>query len=177
MTTQTLNDIQPVSASASGENSHILACDVIGQRRYYAVCLKLINEKKPSQALQSIYSECFSAINKRTCPAMKMQKEETLAGLALYFQERKTEFSSIPVPTLKVSKRSQKPVEAPKVKKENNGLGFSAPSYADVLNSVIEKEQQEKKPEVKPAPVEKVAMKPNESLLDLAKRLMAQKSD
>lgn len=177
MTTQTLDDIRPASTSESGKNSHILTCGIMGERRYYAACLKLINEKNPSRSLRSIYSDCFEAINNRTCPAMKMQKEEASAGLALYFQERKTEFSTVPVPTLKVGKRSQKPVEKPQVKKENNGLGFSAPSYADVLNSVIEKEQQEKKPEVKPAPVEKVAMKPNESLLDLAKRMLAQKSN
>lgn len=184
MTTQTLDDIQPVKASEGGKNSHIIACETIGQRRYYAVCLKLINEK-PSQALQSIYSDCFAAINKRTCPALKMQKEEIAAGHALYFRERTAEPVAI-IPIIKsrgrkINTETSKPVEAPKVKKDNNVLGFNAPSYADALNKVIEREMQEVKPEVKkPLPKAEtvnVAPKANESLLDLAKRLMAQKSN
>lgn len=182
MTTQTLEDIQPVEASASGKNSHIITCEAVGQRRYYAVCLKLINEKKPAGSLQSIYSDCFAAINKRTCPALKMQKEETAAGHALYFQERKAEALAAFEPTRPARKFQpiERPVERPAVKKDNDILNIDTTGFADLINKTIQDDKVEvKKLEVKPvtaAKAEPVTARPNESLLDLAKRMMAQKS-
>jgi hypothetical protein len=159
-----------------------LTCETIGQRRYYAVCLKLINEKKPSGSLQSIYSDCFAAINKRTCPALKMRKEEAAAGHALYFQERKAETLATFEPTRPARKFQpiERPVERPEVKKENDILNIDTTGFADLINKTVRNEKVEvKKPDTKPVTVTKtepVTARPNESLLDLAKRMMAQKS-
>ncbi len=79
----------PISASAGGDNTHCVGCEVYGGFRHYAVCLKIITLFKKAQPSWS-NPECNIAIQqgKSQCPAYKMRLEEQAAGHAIYFQAR-----------------------------------------------------------------------------------------
>jgi hypothetical protein len=97
-----------------------------------------------------------------------MQREEEKADSAIYFLDRSIDVVIPPLKTTRV-----KPVEAPTVKPDNKNAGgvldrLEDTTYEAVLNKAIEKE----KPKASPIKVEPVA---GESLLDMARRMLASK--
>lgn len=179
----------PISASADGKNNrYTFACGVIGQRRAYPVCLNLI-DKKNDDRLGAIYSDCMTSIRRGTCPALKMQKEENAAGHAIYFRDRSVDIV-IPEYTKRRTRISEVSVE-PAVAPARSGGGdllsrIGDMDYTKALNDDIAKTSA-------PAPVvapkekaetitieketaPKVEAVPGESLLEMARRLIAQKN-
>jgi hypothetical protein len=73
----------PVSASKSGQNTLYHHCAVYDGRSNYAVCLHTIAAVLEKRA--QLRSGCPEAIQNRTCPAMRMRKNELDAGRALYY--------------------------------------------------------------------------------------------
>ncbi len=82
------DETYPVEASAGGNNMHYIACDAVGWRPNYAVCLNKIAARKAGRASEVIGGDCCRAIDNGTCSALAMQKEEATAGKALYFVNR-----------------------------------------------------------------------------------------
>ncbi|QNK01644.1 hypothetical protein [Dyella telluris] len=79
-------DKLPMGESRSGSNGYYFWCDQYSGRSNYAVCLHTIEavlEKRPN-----LRTSCQDAICSRTCPAIKMRKEEMQVGHALYFRDR-----------------------------------------------------------------------------------------
>lgn len=173
----------PVSASADGRvNGYVFACVTMGQRKIYPVCLNLINNRN-NKLYEMIYGDCIGAINKGVCPALKMQREEEAAGHAIYFKDRSIDYV---IPKL-TKTRSRIVTEAvteapePKAMPDNILSRIEDVSYEDALNKAIEKEV--KKPAVVVTPevdggkiIPMGIAKPGESLIEMARRMLAEKT-
>lgn len=177
----------PISASTcSKTNNYIVTCQEIGQRRHYPVCLNLIEMHKNRQTT-SIYSDCMAAISKGKCPALKMRKEEIEADKAIYFHKKEPFVpGAITFPTFNFN--DVPTVVEPEVTKDNGvSGGIAAMDYSQVINEAIKKESQKPKKQAKEKKVEKPAVKttpkdidipavvPGESLLAMAKRMLAER--
>jgi hypothetical protein len=175
--------INGVDASADGKrNAYSFACSVVGYRPNFSVCLHLMTQRKLGR-LNVNYATCSAAIGNKTCPAIKMRKEELDKGQAIYFVERVRSgvvINPTATPTLKrdnkssVTKREKQTVSKPDLPVDSGGI-------ADAINNafVAEKESVEaaKKEAVETKqPVitaqQGVTPLPGESLLDMAKRIM-----
>lgn len=78
-----------VEASLQGTNAYYLEyCNMGGHRPAYAACLSRINAVKNGANLGMNCTECSSAINIRSCPAIALREEELEAGRALYYVNR-----------------------------------------------------------------------------------------
>ncbi len=168
----------PVAASADGQrNAFIHSCDVLKQRRHYAVCLHLCDERKKGR-LDIVYSDCSSLIGKKTCPALKMRKEEMDAGHAIYFEERRKivpgffdtaknlvgEVKSFVGRSVKSLPNKPKPVDLLS--------SIDTGTYADAINSAIQAPKVETPKVEASKEIPRVAPVAGESLLDMARRLM-----
>lgn len=169
---------QPVTASADGQrNAYIHSCDALKQRRHYAVCLHLCSERKGGR-LDIIYSDCSALIGKKTCPALKMRKEEIEAGHAIYFEERRKIVPGF-FDTAKTLigeaatfvERSVKPL-LNKPKSDDLLSSIDTGTYADAINSAIQAPKIDTSKAEVPKEIPKVAPVVGESLLDMARRLM-----
>lgn len=82
--------IEPASASADGKrNAYTLSCVPTGQSMNYAACLwrqGVLSD--PRTITPADWSACGGARRNCSCPALSMQKEEDLAGKAIYFKDR-----------------------------------------------------------------------------------------
>lgn len=162
---------QPIGASADGKrNAFYVACDVMKHARPYAVCLNLCSNRKDGR-LSAVYSECSAAIGKKECPALKMRKEEIDAGYAIYFRERiKTEAGFVErakqfvtgVVAAVVPATAAKPALVASKKARGIIDKIDDTGYSEVIK---------KTPTVAPPP--KIEIREGESLLDMARRLMA----
>lgn len=80
------------------ENMHCFDCKVTNLKERYYVCLKLatrqIKEGKPIE--QIARAGCKEAVDKRTCPALIMRKEELNKKEGIYFMKRPPENPSNP---------------------------------------------------------------------------------
>lgn len=95
----------PVGMSAGGDNMYYVDCDVLGQKKAYAACLHIqlmVEGATKQQQDTSAYSDCFRAINRGSCPALALRKEEKDKGRALYYIPRSTS-----TPPVKLNKQSQ----------------------------------------------------------------------
>lgn len=162
---------EPIESSADGKrNAFHHHCAIAEGNKAYAVCLHLC-EKRKEGALPVIYSECSVAIGKKTCPALKMRREEIEKGHAIYFIERlkglATRIFSAPAPKQKSKSRvtNKEPVVTDIVDSGN---------YADAITSAMaaEKDRAPDKPAIETPKVESSA---GESLLEMAKRIMNEK--
>lgn len=160
-----------VEASLDGKrNAFHHRCNAVGHSRPYAVCLNLCAKRKKG-ALSTSYSECSAIIGKKECPALRMRKEEIAAGYAIYFIERITvsqgfverakEFVGRVVSAV-VPAAPAKPNPVTLKKSSSIIDRIDDTNYTKVITTAV-----------KPADVPKVEPKQGESLLEMARRLMA----
>jgi pyrimidine deaminase RibD-like protein len=163
----------------SKENAFCHYCPQVGHFKNYAVCNHLI-EKRKSGRLTSAYEDCSVSISKKTCPALKMRKEEIDAGHAIHFVSRTTLHANSEIRDSNIVQRAvevvskrfkaskPEPVVVAVAKKEE---AFVAMDYAAVI-SLAAKEVAK--------PIAKVVVPPatlkpeeGESMIDFAKRMMS----
>lgn len=82
------DETYPPERSKGGDNAHFHLCMEIGERKAYAACLSLIEQRKDGR-LPIAYAQCSAAIGKKECPALAMRKQEKEAGKAMFFINRK----------------------------------------------------------------------------------------
>ena len=164
-------EIMPIEMSADTKrNAHCHYCNVTGQRHSYALCLHKLTLRKVSR-LKEDWSECSAAIGKKTCPAIDMKENEVEKGYALYFIER-LKFIGIAglvdiakemfKPTAKKAAPVKRVVAKPVV--DELDLDIDEGDYQDALNSAVA------------TPKVAVPHKEGESLIDIARRMMASKA-
>jgi hypothetical protein len=87
-----MTDTQELAAEASArrDNAHIFFCDFHQQRRYYTVCLHLIEATRVGRLDDQKTDEtsCTNAICRGHCEAVKMREAELSENRALYFKQR-----------------------------------------------------------------------------------------
>lgn len=170
----------PISSSADSKaNGYTFACDIIGQRRVYPVCLNLIANSSDKR-LEGLYPDCFGAIKKGSCHALQMRREESNAGHAIYFLDRSVDAV---IPEYKGRKtRPSEPYVKPVTSKNDGDIlsRIGDMDYTKVLNDAIAIETPKEKPEntiqVEKKETKKIEAVPGESLLDMARRMLAAKS-
>lgn len=162
-----------IELSADGKrNAHHHICLHTGNRPAYAVCLHLCSERKKGR-LREIYSECSAVIGKGECVALKMRKEEIEAGRAIYFEERVKNMPGFIDRAKEFVVKLVSPASSAKsapvsLKKSSSVIDrIDDTSYASVITSVPESAK------VIPIVMPKVEAKAGESLLEMAKRMMA----
>ena len=183
------DEVYPVEFSAGGINAYAIPCGIMSFRPGYCVCVNKLDAYQRGR--RDFLPECVTAIGNGTCDAIALRKEEVAAGKAIYFVHReklkafqekrdygmsgrqsaleslkKKLFGSMTTATSEPAKSSlsvKSPVSKPTIPAIDTG------GYAEAINSAIT----EKKPH---QPEIKVEAKPGESLLEMAKRLMAQQS-
>lgn len=195
-----MDETKMIEDSANSKtNAYVFHCGPIDQRRFYASCLNIINEVGNSK-LEPLYGDCFDAIKKRTCPAVAMRKEETTAGRAIYFSEKQMVEMLNPVTSedakdardTKAGRRKVAPirvataVEVPAPKRDNSILSDAPVSggFAEAINEAMKKSAEvpaaqpvpQPKPQPKPQPQTHVKAMPGESLLDIARRKLAERT-
>lgn len=80
------DEIYPINLSAGGINAYYVSdCESAGHRPSYCICLNKIGAYERG-ALKD--SDCITPIQNKICVALKMRKEEELAGKAIYFIHR-----------------------------------------------------------------------------------------
>lgn len=169
----------PIGLSVdSKENAFCHYCSQVGHFKNYAVCNHLI-EKRKSGRLSSAYEDCSVSISKKTCPALKMRKEEIDAGHAIHFVSRTTLHANSEIRDSNIVQRAvevvsrrfkaskPEPVIAVVAKKEET---FVAMDYAAVI-SLAAKEAT--KPVAKAITPPTLKPEEGESMIDFAKRMMS----
>lgn len=160
----------PVEASRGANNAYYFACDVIGQRPAYCICVNKVHAY--DQGREDFWPDCVTALKRHTCPARAMLEEEEAAEKAIYFIKRET----IHAPTVDRSVVSPQPPTAARVEPIKKAPvapvvpKITAPDYGDAINKVVARELAEKpvpKSVTPPPPVQ------GESLLEMAKRMMS----
>lgn len=169
--------INGIEASAdSKRNAYSFACSVVGYRPNFSVCLHLMTKRKEGR-LDVNYATCSAAIGNKTCPAIKMRKEELDKGQAIYFVERIRSGAVInptATPTLKRDNKSSvtnrtKPTEKKALDLVDGG------GMADAINNALQEEKAKVadiEPSVMAAQEPTLKPLPGESLLDMARRIM-----
>lgn len=158
-------EVLPPETSMSGQNSVYHYCPSTNHRCNYGVCLFTIrsfnNEKLNGE------SECYSLIDKKLCPALKLQAEEIKAGRALYYFKRELrEPEARPLAPEKPMRASiwskrepvtsiEKSSQAEPAAKESDALFGKTATLADALNEVVKDEVKKKVTQSKAVPVEK----------------------
>lgn len=193
--------IFPPEKSMSGRNTVYRFCDARQQQVAYAVCLHTIQAIDDNRLRSDQFTDCQRAYCHGNCIAADMRKEERAAKQALYYVERKREIID-PV-KLAVTDDSTKSSGKYDLNNESYARGWaqvgarlhgspklinkqpvSKPASkfiehdsAAVLNSMIQKETEQKAKPAPAAPVATPGMKieplPGESPLAFAKRRKA----
>lgn len=195
MTTE--NDKLPLELSKdSKRNAFAHRCEKVAAYKNYAVCLHLMNERK-NGALPVIYSECSASIGNKTCPAIKMRKEEAEKGHAIYFLERvrseatytnPEDFKPVTVSDYKRKRKSPVTKEEPASARPKSAADMFLSGGAGIQDAINEAIKDESKPPIKDggservtadvrpkAPEVKVANVKGESLAEMAKRIMQER--
>lgn len=177
----------------SKRNAFAHRCEKVAAFKNYAVCLHLMAERKHG-ALPVTYSECSAAIGNKSCPAIKMRKEEAEKGQAIYFVERirseatymnESDFKPVVVSDYKRKRKSSVTKSEPAQPKSAADAFLSGGAgIQDAINEAIKGESKSIKDggseritaDVKPkAPEVKVANVQGESLAEMAKRIMQER--
>lgn len=166
--------VMPIEASADTKrNSYCFGCQVLEQQPHYALCLHKLALRKQGR-LKEDWQGCSTAIGKKTCPAIDMREREVEKGRALYFIER-VHFTGLASlvdaakqlfnrPTVAERTAARKAKEVVKVKvKDDLDLDIDGGGYEDAISEAAKK-----------LVAMKVEAKAGESLLDMARRMMAQ---
>lgn len=189
-----MSEILPSELSKDGKrNAYSHHCDKVQAQKNYAVCLHLIGLRRYG-ALPTIYSDCSAAIGNKACPAIKMRREETENGQAIYFVERlrseavymnDEDFKPVVVSDYKKKRRSHDKSVVTEVKKPKSAfdqfLDGGSAGIGDAINEAI-KEKNEDKLETKSGDSQSTfrnsapsKAQPGESLVEMAKRIMQER--
>lgn len=174
-----IDESRTLADSANGKlNAYSHYCTHVMHSKAYATCLHLIDQRKKGR-LSILYADCSVAIGRKTCPAISMRKQEETAKHALFFRERvrhlgesfvekaSSLFNKITTPSN--AKTTKSPVTVKDSFQPDKG------GYSDAINNAlksgakVEVKKEEPKKEVTP-----VAPIAGESLIEMAKRMMAQ---
>jgi hypothetical protein len=172
----------PVELSIDAkENAFCHYCPQVGHFKNYAVCNHLIDKRKQGR-LSAMYEECSVSISKKTCPAIKMRKQELEEGRSIHFISRKAlqdasnirDSNIVQRAAVVASKRSKStvnnvvPMERPSTPVPKKEETFASMDYAAVISTAA---KESPKPVSKPTAT---ALKPEqgESMIDFAKRMM-----
>lgn len=163
-------EIIAASESANGKrNAYHTDCSCVGHRRPYAACLSLIDRRAHGR-LDTMYSDCSGHIGQKRCPALSMRKQELAEGKAIFFVERKnSELTVVQQARSTVAQvvRAVKEVVR-KPEKKSDEVQIMGTDYAAAINAAIA--------DTKPTPTKSAPeIKPGESLLEAAKRLLKSK--
>lgn len=77
-----------VEASGWGKNSFYHTCDHVGHNKNFSVCRNIMMLHAKGKKPIAGYEQCFAAVAKGKCPAIKMHQEEIDVGRALYYHPR-----------------------------------------------------------------------------------------
>lgn len=189
-----MSEIQPLELSKdSKRNAYAHHCDKVQAQKNYAVCLHLIGQRRYG-ALPTIYSDCSAAIGNKSCPAIKMRREETEKGQAIFFVERirseavymnPEDFQPVVVSDYKKKRKSQDKSVVTEVKKPKSEIdqflsGGSA-GIGDAINEVMKEGKSASKETKVSSNVGNVGVstpgkaQPGESLVEMAKRIMQER--
>lgn len=166
----------PPEVSGDGKrNAFHVSCEVMGHCRPYAACLHLCDERKAGR-LDIAYADCSVAIGKKRCPALAMRAEETSTGKAIYFIERHRSIGEVIYGAAQELVRSAVAAVTQPVKSKASSTSsvtdmIDAGDYSTAINVEMKKTGTPAAPVVLVAAVAPIA---GESLLDMAKRMMAQ---
>lgn len=196
-----MSEVIPLEKSAAACNGKYVYCQKYGYRRKYFICLNTIAAIKRGNIKPGTPSEeCQRACNSGSCSAQEWREEETKAGSAIHYVEdpyrqqlkdreekanrpvtpKKTWRAAVssvkqnvskPTPSYDVSSKS--PVTKPSAPKPKPEKKFAEMDLATVVTDMAKEET------VKKAAVpkkEKDKPLPGESMLDMAKRLMKERS-
>lgn len=179
----------PVEASRGGRNAFYKPCDVVGHSPAYCICVNKVHAYNRGD--RNFWPECITAIDNNRCQAVGMLAEEQKAGKAIYFVNRtKLQEFTREQEELALGPKEEvvrKPVfESAHVKAMFDGPAPAKPKplssmsghrvedgYAKAINLAIA-EASAPKPVAEDVP--KVQPIAGESLLDMARRMMAAKS-
>jgi len=158
--------INDPSASACGKrNAYHHCCPEVGHYRAYATCLNLCDGTK-TKTSEALYADCLFAINKKRCPALQMRKEELESHKAIYFVER-SKWAGIAASAASFLGFTPSPVAAKPAPVKSVSSGKSSvidridtADYSTAISAV--------------APVVAVEAKAGESILEMARRVLAQ---
>ena len=181
-------EIYPLEKSLSGTNAYYIHdCAAAGHTAGYCACLKKIMDHGNGR-LSEIYANCGNAMDKNSCKASKMRKEEIAAGRALFYISRAKLQAQTAAENeaILANMRSREPAKSSWGKAPLTHVPPSAnpqpkPSfdhgggdYAAAINAAIQEETN--KPETKLVtetkdlqPTSAPAVKPGMSLLEMAK--------
>lgn len=175
------DEVYPLEASKSGDNAfYINACAIAGHSPSYAACLARIDANDKGE-LNSLYSDCGTAMCNGSCDAVKMRREEEAKGKAIFFVSRPKmqEFNNYRDSFKARGDDAPGNVGRDPVKyTPSKAPGFRAKSaipesdggYAAAINAALASAAAA--PETKPEPtIDRPAMMPGESPLAYAKRV------
>ena len=196
----------PVEMSVGGKNRYIHFCDHMGQQRFYGVCLHLIESwRRGTLKLDRTVDpqgECAYYMERGTCAALAMRKEETQADRAIYYKpQRKLEDGIATIDANRIDRsnpnyirgwnqagsnraldiktgetpRAATPAAKPKRLEPSKPVAPKGDGYADLINTMMNEE-------FKPAAKKEVTAelrptpvrKEGESMLEMARRLRAE---
>lgn len=157
------------SASACGKrNAYHHCCPEVGHYRAYATCLSLCDGAK-TKTNEALYSDCLFAISKKRCPALQMRREELESHKAIYFVER-NKWAGIAASAASFlgftpSSTAAKPAPVKSVSSGKSSVidRIDTADYSTAINASA--------PVV---PVVAVEAKAGESILEMARRVLAQ---
>lgn len=176
---EALIEILPIAASADGRrNAYSHTCRPVASRMLYAACLNLIETDSPLAE-----STCKKARQGGSCPARQMRAEEITKGQAIYFSERVrhgqalvSELVTCRAPRDRIDVRELSSVGSPGgiitsgTIDFQNGDGIGG--YADAINQATKPVSTQTTLVYKAGQID---VKPGESLLDIARRQLAEK--
>jgi hypothetical protein len=172
----------PPGDSAKVDNAYYLpGCEHRQHSPSYAACLFKITEIEAGRP-QDLWSECMPAIKGGSCRALGMRHEEQLAGQALYYHPRQQLQKSVREKAREsawnaaiFTKKAPAPAPAAPARPKSLLDQIAATgTYADAINTAM------KAPAAKPAASTTKedlmrAARPGETLVETAKRLIAEK--
>jgi hypothetical protein len=93
-------------------NAYQFDCKATKQRATYKLCLNIIQAE--TESTRRGFEACGKCVKEKTCPALKMVDEETLAGKPLYFIES----------SLRAKYETKSPSKEPVISHENNSDSY-----------------------------------------------------
>jgi len=165
-----MNEVEILPPEVSGNakrNAYYMHCQIVEQQRPYAVCLHLCSERKDGR-LEAIYADCSAAIGKKRCPALHMRQQEKEAGKAIYFKER-NKFEGLAKSAASFLSATAKEALSKLTPSRKSSVidRIDGGDYASAINAQLKKAEQ-------PSASITTEARAGESLLEMAKRLMAQ---
>lgn len=153
--------IIPITASAGGNNRYIVECRSQQQSMNYAACLNRLRQIDEKTA-PSDWAPCDASRRNGTCAAAAMRATEVLEGRSVYFVAREAISNVVDVARQWVSPWFSKKKPAKTAQSALDHIG-KVGTLADAVSAMAS------------VPVPAPVIRANESPLDLARRLAAER--